>query len=48
MSDSSAWVQVAGALMVVAGVAAFSIPIASIVAGLFVVLFGVALEKGAS
>ena len=40
--------QIVGAVLVVAGVGAFSVAVAAVVAGLFLLLFGLAVEKGAS
>lgn len=37
--------QVAGALLITAGIAMFSIPVAVIVGGVFSLLFGVAMER---
>jgi hypothetical protein len=38
-------IQIAGAVLVVVGIGAFSIPVSLIVAGLAAVAFGVALER---
>lgn len=37
--------QVAGALLITAGIALFSIPVAVIIGGIFTLLFGVAMER---
>lgn len=37
--------QVAGALLITAGIAMFNIPVAVIVGGVFSLLFGVAMER---
>ena len=38
-------IQITGAVLVVAGIGLFSIPVALIVAGLATVIFGIALER---
>jgi hypothetical protein len=39
--------QIVGAVLVVLGVGAFSVAVAAVVAGLFLLVFGLAVEKGA-
>jgi hypothetical protein len=38
-------IQITGAVLVVAGIGLFSVPVALIVAGLATVIFGIALER---
>lgn len=45
MKKISTILQAGGAGLIVAGIAAFSLPIAVIIAGIFLVIFGIAVER---
>lgn len=45
MSDIATWVQIVGAVLLVVGVALWSLPAGFALAGVLLMLFGVAAEK---
>lgn len=45
MSDVATWLQIVGAVLLVAGVGLWSVPAAFALAGVVLMVFGVAAEK---